>query len=152
MEFDSLTNGGAGGGAQGGGFGGGFGGGSQGGGFGGGSQGAGSGNASEGGDTSSSGGQVTSEESVIDLIKQSPFGRLSEVLGDEGLSQIFAGSGEGGGSNPFGGAGSSTSDSPYGQNPFAGDNFWNTFAGGVNPSNIGSGGLGGSSSGGSPIA
>ena len=151
MEFDSLTSGGAG--AQGGGFGGGSQGGAQGGGFGGGSQGAGSGNASEGGDTSSTGGQVTSEESVIGLIKQSPFGRLSEVLGDEGLSQIFSGSGEGGGSNPFGGAGSSsTSDSPYGGNPFAGDNFWNTFAGGVNPSNIGSGGLGGSSSGGSPIA
>ena len=151
MEFDSLTSGGAGGGSQGGGFGGGsqgggFGGGSQGGaqgggfggaqggGFGGGSQGAGSGNASEGGDTSSSGGEVTSEESVIGLIQQSPFGRLSEVLGDEGLSQIFSGSGEGGGSNPFGGAGSSsTSDSPYGGNPFAGDNFWNIFAGGVKP-------------------
>ncbi|HCF25898.1 MAG TPA: hypothetical protein DEV81_01445, partial [Cyanobacteria bacterium UBA11049] len=114
---------------------------------GGGSQGA-SGNASEGGDSSSSGGQVTSEESVINSIQQSPFGRLEVVLGDEGLSQIFPSSGEGGGSNPFGGAGSSTSDSPYGQNPFAGDNFWNIFAGGVNPSNIGSGGQGGSSSGG----
>ncbi|MEH2392896.1 MAG: hypothetical protein V7K21_15010 [Nostoc sp.] len=74
-----------------------------------------------------------------DKLRDSPFGRLSEVLGDKDLSQIFsgAGKGEGSGSSPFGGSGTGTGSKPdlaYGGNPFAGDNFWNIFAGGKNPS------------------
>ncbi|MEH2448179.1 MAG: hypothetical protein V7K18_21135 [Nostoc sp.] len=79
----------------------------------------------------------------VDKLRDSPFGRLSEVLGDKDLSQIFsgAGKGEGSGSSPFGGGGGGASgskpDLAYGGNPFAGDNFWNIFAGGKNPSAIG---------------
>lgn len=86
---------------------------------------------------------------------QSPWGRLSSV-GIDSYEGVFGGAG-GGGSNPMGGgsnpsagggsgspfgggSGGPSSDLPYGGNPFAGDNFWNIFAGGVNPSNIGSGG------------
>ncbi|MCC5617989.1 hypothetical protein LC605_23470, partial [Nostoc sp. CHAB 5836] len=66
--------------------------------------------------------------------RDSPFGRLSEVLSDKDLSKIFSGVGNGEASgSPFGGSGSKP-DLPYGGNPFAGDNFWNIFAGGQNPS------------------
>jgi hypothetical protein len=83
------------------------------------------------------------------LLQQSPFGRLSEVLGEEGLSTIFGGVGNSTGDNS-----SMNSGLPYGGNPFAGDNFWNIFAGGVNPAsgNFGAGGSGNSAfSGGSPF-
>ncbi|MDF5708484.1 MAG: hypothetical protein PUP90_12555 [Nostoc sp. S4] len=72
-------------------------------------------------------------------IRNSPFGRLSEVLTDEQLSKLFSSVGNGGGGdNPFGGGGNKP-DLPYDGNPFAGDNFWNIFAGGVNPSAGGGG-------------
>ncbi|MBD2520744.1 hypothetical protein H6G93_38585 [Nostoc sp. FACHB-973] len=61
----------------------------------------------------------------------SPFGPLSEVLSDEELSNIFSGLGNGEGSgSPFGESGNI--------NPFASENFWDIFAGGVNPSAGGS--------------
>jgi hypothetical protein len=86
-------------------------------------------------DTSDQG--STSSDSMASMLAQSPFGRLKEVLGEDGMSSIFSGLGNDSGSNPFGGGSASMSgDSPYGGNPFAGDNFWNIFAGGVNPSNI----------------
>ena len=75
------------------------------------------------------------------MLQQSPFGRLSAVLGEEGLSKIFSGLGDSSGSSPFGSGGGSPmngGDLPYGGNPFAGDNFWNIFAGGVNPANASS--------------
>ncbi len=72
-------------------------------------------------------------------LRNSPFGRLSEVLSDEDLSSIFSGVGNGqGGGSPFGGSSNNRPDLAYGGNPFAGDNFWNIFAGGVNPSAGGS--------------
>lgn len=75
--------------------------------------------------------------STGDLLGQSPFGRLSEVISEEELIEIFSGLGNSsGGSNPFGESSPMSGDLPYGGNPFAGDNFWNIFAGGVNPSNI----------------
>lgn len=76
-----------------------------------------------------------SKNDINELLRQSPFGVLSEVVDD--LSTIFNGVGapSDSGSNPFGGGSSSMSgdDLPYGGNPFAGDNFWNIFAGGVKP-------------------
>jgi len=75
---------------------------------------------------------------VNDLLLQSPFGRLSEVLDVEDLANIFSGVGDAADSsnteNPFTSNNpNSESDLAYGGNPFAGDNFWNIFAGGVNP-------------------
>lgn len=75
---------------------------------------------------------------VNDLLLQSPFGRLSEVLDVEALANIFSGVGDAADSNnaenPFASDNpNSESDLAYGGNPFAGDNFWNIFAGGVNP-------------------
>lgn len=85
------------------------------------------------------------------LLMRSPFGVLSEVLGEEGLSTIFSGLGGSAGSNPFGG-GSSSMNSNLADigDPFSGENFWNIFAGGVNPDNVSSfaGGGGNSSFGG----
>jgi hypothetical protein len=67
-------------------------------------------------------------------LRDSPFGRLGEVLSEEELTNLFSGVGNGqGGGSSFGGGGSQP-DLAYGGNPFAGDNFWNIFAGGVNPS------------------
>ncbi|MBD2527437.1 hypothetical protein [Nostoc sp. FACHB-133] len=71
-----------------------------------------------------------SSNSGNNSILQSPFGRLEGVLGKEGLTKIFSGIGNG----ESGGTGGSKPDLAYGGNPFAGDNFWNIFAGGVNPS------------------
>ncbi|WP_373530375.1 hypothetical protein [Nostoc sp.] len=69
---------------------------------------------------------------------------MSEVLSDEDLSNLFSGVGGGeGGGSPFGGggnSGASGAELPYNGNPFAGDNFWNIFAGGVNPSALSTGG------------
>ena len=87
-------------------------------------------------DTSTDSGSETSND-MGKLLEGSPFGRLKEVLGEDGLSTIFSGvGGDSSGSSPFGGDGGSSAmsgDSPYGGNPFAGDNFWNIFAGGVKP-------------------
>ncbi|WP_298919097.1 hypothetical protein [uncultured Nostoc sp.] len=87
-----------------------------------------------------SSGTGNSSSSGNDVLKDSPWGRLSEVLPkDKGLSDLFSGvgKGEGSGSSPFGGSGTGTGSKPdlaYGGNPFAGDNFSNIFAGGKNPS------------------
>jgi len=78
-----------------------------------------------------------SSSDINDLLLQSPFGRLSEVLNVEDLANIFSGVGDATNSsndNPFAGDNSNLdSDLTYGGNPFAGDNFWNIFADGVNP-------------------
>ncbi|MEC4881582.1 MAG: hypothetical protein SAL70_09570 [Scytonema sp. PMC 1070.18] len=77
-----------------------------------------------------------SENSTTDsnnLFASSPWGRLSEV-GINSFEDVFGNVGGSSDNSPFGAGGPSMgSDSPYGSNPFAGDNFWNTFAGGVNP-------------------
>jgi hypothetical protein len=98
-----------------------------------------------------------------------PFSRLLDIpnSGIESPEDIFANvGGVGGGENPFGGApsgegsegGEGSGGSAGGVNPFAGDNFWNIFNGGVNPDEIassnfgggfGGGGFGGGSTGGS---
>ncbi len=114
---------------------------------------------------SGSGQSSTSGNDAIGQFGQSPFGRLKEVVPEKDLPKIFSGVGnqEGGGS-PFGGAGGaggagggtggggSQPDLPYGGNPFAGDNFWNIFAGGVNPSAPSAAGGGSSPAGGNPFA
>ncbi|BAY78035.1 hypothetical protein NIES25_45050 [Nostoc linckia NIES-25] len=83
-------------------------------------------------DLTNSGG-VNSSTDGDNPLRNSPFGRLSEVLSDEELSNLFSGVGDGENSgSPFGGGGGD--NLPYNGNPFAGDNFWNIFAGGVNPS------------------
>ncbi len=77
-------------------------------------------------------------------INLGPFTSLLDIPGIDGPEDIFGNLPESDGAeNPFA-MGSSTSDastSPsdlsYGGNPFAGDNFWNIFAGGVNPSYLG---------------
>ncbi|MDZ7967922.1 MAG: hypothetical protein RM368_23690, partial [Nostoc sp. DedSLP03] len=91
-------------------------------------------------DNSSNSGSSNSSTSGNNPIEQSPFGRLEEVVGKEGVKNLFSGVGKGeDGSSPFGGSdgsGGSQPDLAYGGNPFAGDNFWNIFAGGVNPSKV----------------
>ena len=71
------------------------------------------------------------------LFASSPWGRLSEV-GINSFAQVFGENSGEGGENPVAGGGSG--DLAYNGNPFAGENFWNIFAGGVNPSQIGTGG------------
>ncbi|MBD2774151.1 hypothetical protein [Iningainema tapete] len=75
-----------------------------------------------------------------------PFDRLLDIEGVDGPQDIFGNidsSSYGDGSSPFGGG--SGGSSPFGSgsggnsqavNPFAGENFWNIFAGGVNPDEI----------------
>ena len=92
-----------------------------------------------------------------------PFNRLLDIQGADGenlgpqdiFGNLGGGSMEGGGG--FGGSedgeGGPPSDIdfeelPYGGNPFAGDNFWTIFNGGVNPAEAGSGGFGGGGMGG----
>ncbi|MEH2207373.1 MAG: hypothetical protein V7K53_25450 [Nostoc sp.] len=91
-------------------------------------------------ENSSNSGSSNSSASENNSLKDSPWGRLSEVMPGNDLSKIFSGVGNGeSGSNPFGGGaagGGSKPDLAYGGNPFAGDNFWNIFAGGVNPSKV----------------
>lgn len=72
-----------------------------------------------------------------ELLRQSPFGPLLDIEGVDGIEDIFGNVGVPGGDSAFGGGNPPSFDanSPYGGNPFAGDNFWNIFAGGVNPSN-----------------
>ena len=113
---------------------------------------------------SSSGKPSTNGNDAIEKFGQSPFGRLKEVIPEKDLPKIFSGVGKGeSGGSSFGGgaagsgaADSSKADLAYGGNPFAGDNFWNIFAGGVNPSKVGgnSPAVGGSPSagGGNPFA
>jgi hypothetical protein len=76
----------------------------------------------------------------MDEMNLGPFDRLIGLPGIESPEDIFGNvGGNFGGENPFGGGSismGSTSESPYGMNPFAGDNFWNIFAGGVNPSQM----------------
>ncbi|MEH2241307.1 hypothetical protein [Nostoc sp.] len=85
-------------------------------------------------------GTANSSTGGENLLKDSPWGRLSEVMSDKDLGNIFSGVGKGESSgSPFGGSGSASAsaskpDLAYGGNPFAGDNFWNIFAGGKNPS------------------
>ena len=80
-------------------------------------------------------------QDLNELLRQSPFGALLDIKGADGnnltVGDIFGNLGTQGGSSSFGGSGGANFDenSPYGGNPFAGDNFWNIFAGGVNPSN-----------------
>lgn len=82
--------------------------------------------------------QTTSGD-LNELLRQSPFGPLLDIQGANGnkltVQDIFGGVGAPGGGNAFSGNVNIDANSPYGGNPFAGDNFWNTFAGGVNPSN-----------------
>ena len=54
--------------------------------------------------------------------------------------QVFGGGSENSAGGGSGGAGGGSGDLAYNGNPFAGENFWNIFAGGVNPSQIGTGG------------
>ncbi|GAB1541641.1 hypothetical protein NUACC21_43130 [Scytonema sp. NUACC21] len=76
----------------------------------------------------------------MDEINLGPFDRLLDIEGVNGPEDIFGnigGSAFGEGENPFM-MGSSSTDMnslAYNGNPFAGDNFWNIFAGGVNPTN-----------------
>lgn len=72
-----------------------------------------------------------------ELLRQSPFGPLFDIPGVDGVEDIFGNVNPPSGGGAFGGGGAPSFDqnSPYGGNPFAGDNFWNAFAGGVNPSN-----------------
>ena len=81
----------------------------------------------------------SNNQDINQLLGQSPFGRLLDIEKADGskvtAQDIFGNVGAGGGSLGSGGA-SFNQDSPYGGNPFAGDNFWNIFAGGVNPSNV----------------
>ena len=80
-------------------------------------------------------------QDLNELLRQSPFGPLLDIEKADGskvtAQDIFGNVGAGGGSFGSGGA-SFNQDSPYGGNPFAGDNFWNTFAGGVNPTTFSS--------------
>ena len=81
-------------------------------------------------------------QNLDELLRQSPFGALLDIQKADGSKlnggDIFGGLGAPGGGNSFGGSVNIDPNSPYGGNPFAGDNFWNTFAGGVNPSNTSS--------------
>lgn len=84
--------------------------------------------------------QPSSTQDLNELLRQSPFGPLLDIEGVDGnkltIEDIFGNLGAPGGDNAFGGgANFDPASSPYGGNPFAGDNFWNIFAGGVNPSN-----------------
>ncbi len=71
-----------------------------------------------------------------------PFDPLLDIQGVNGPEDIFGNLGDGSGSSPFG-SGSSGGDSQA-VNPFAGENFWNIFAGGVNPDEIARANSGGS--------
>ena len=104
-----------------------------------------------------------------------PFNRLLDIQGADGENlgpqDIFGNLGGSGGGNPFGDSGEGSEGSeggppadmdigelPYGGSPFAGDNFWTLFNGGVNPADGASGagmpsfgGSGDDSSGGNPF-
>ncbi|MBG1269333.1 hypothetical protein [Nostoc sp. WHI] len=85
---------------------------------------------------SGSGNSSTSGDS---LFINTPFAPLSEVISDKDLLNIFSGLGNGEGSgSPLGGSGNNGIDFSSGVDPFADENFWNIFAGGVNPTVVGS--------------
>jgi hypothetical protein len=70
-------------------------------------------------------------------INLGPFDRLLDIDGVDGVEDIFGNVGIPGEENPFGSfsmGSSSSGDLAYGGNPFAGENFWNIFNGGNNPS------------------
>jgi hypothetical protein len=72
----------------------------------------------------------------MDEFNLGPFTRLANEL-DLTPEDIFGNvGGQQSGSNPFGNASNASGEDDllYNGNPFAGDNFWNIFAGGVNPS------------------
>jgi hypothetical protein len=70
----------------------------------------------------------------MDELNLGPFTRLAKEL-DLTPEDIFGNVGDGqSGSNPFADADNTSGGLAYDGNPFAGDNFWNIFAGGVNPS------------------
>ncbi len=78
----------------------------------------------------------TTNQDLTELLRQSPFGVLFDIPGVDGVEDIFGNVDFSSGNSPFGSGGAPLNEnSPYGGNPFAGDNFWNFFAGGVNPSN-----------------
>ncbi|MBA2748818.1 MAG: PEP-CTERM sorting domain-containing protein [Tatlockia sp.] len=102
--------------------------------------------------------QTTSSntQDLNELLRQSPFGSLLDIKGADGnnltVTDIFGNVGAPGGNNSPSGGANFDPNSPYGGNPFAGDNFWNIFAGGVNPSNISGSAPSGGGSGGSPVS
>jgi hypothetical protein len=115
-------------------------------------------NANEG-DSSMDGNNMQGGSESVNI---GPFNRLLDIQGADGENlgpqDIFGNLGGGsieGGSNPFGGSGEGSEGGPpddmdmgelsYGGNPFAGDNFWDIFAGGVNPTEASGGGFGGGS-------
>lgn len=105
--------------------------------------------------SSTTGTQVTgstTQGNPEELLRQSPFGPLLDIEGVDGVEDIFGNISPPTGNNAFNNSGGTlNANSPYGGNPFAGDNFWNIFAGGVNPSNpstTGGGGAGGGFGGG----
>ena len=83
-----------------------------------------------------------------------PFNRLLDIQDADGENlgpeDIFGNLGGSGGGNPFGDGGEGNEggppadmdigELPYGGSPFAGDNFWTLFNGGVNPADGASGG------------
>ncbi|MBH8553741.1 hypothetical protein I8751_15465 [Nostocaceae cyanobacterium CENA357] len=82
---------------------------------------------------------------MSELLRTTPFAPLFDIPNVdeqviiEGFGNAF---GNGGLENPFPvGSGSvDPSELPYNGNPFAGDNFWNIFAGGQNPTQVGGSG------------
>ncbi|MEB3220422.1 MAG: hypothetical protein VKN72_29900 [Nostocales cyanobacterium 94392] len=110
--------------------------------------------------------EETMEEQTNTQPNIGPFTRLLDIPGVNGPEDIFGNLGGSGGENPFGdGEGGASTDMdmselPYNGNPFAGDNFWDIFAGGVNPtessfgggSNPFAGGDGGFGGGSNPFA
>ncbi len=109
------------------------------------------------GDSSMDGNEMQAGSENVNI---GPFNRLLDIQGADGenlgpqdiFGNLGGGSSEGGGGSPFGGGeggeGGPPSDIdfdelPYGGNPFAGDNFWDIFAGGVNPAEASGGGFGG---------
>ncbi|MBV6627268.1 MAG: hypothetical protein KI793_30740 [Rivularia sp. (in: Bacteria)] len=110
-------------------------------------------NSNNEGDSSMDGNSMQGSENV----NLGPFSRLLDIQGADGENlgpqDIFGNLS--GGSNPFGGSGEGSEDGPpadmdmgeleYGGNPFAGNNFWTIFNGGVNPAEASGGGFGGGS-------
>lgn len=93
--------------------------------------------------------QTTSSntQDLNELLRQSPFGSLLDIKGADGnnltVKDIFGNVNLSAGGIPLGSGG----------DPFAGDNFWNNFNGGVNPANItGNAPSGGGSPSGNPVS
>jgi hypothetical protein len=103
---------------------------------------------------------------ISELLKTTPFAPLFDIpnVDDQVIIEGFGNAfGNGGLENPFPVGSGSTDPSglPYNGNPFAGDNFWNIFAGGQNPTQVGGSGdpltgggnpFAGGSGGGNPFA